>query len=175
MRLKELIYEVQNGLYVGRETLLPPTGSLNRIDLSSLDPTSIKFSRCCNPLPTEKGLYGLLSERGISVHRKDCSTIKSLKVQREDIVDLRWRFKETKVKKDQTIVILEAPTRNRVFMMLGVAPNEMKILDVLRLSRLPARSSAWEINFNVETLQGLKNVLNHFAKTGLKYEFVLES
>ncbi|HSR36690.1 MAG TPA: HD domain-containing protein, partial [Desulfurivibrionaceae bacterium] len=66
LRLKELIYEIIQGLYAGKETLAPPTGTLNRIDLATLDPARVKFSRCCNPVPTEKGLYGLLSERGLS-------------------------------------------------------------------------------------------------------------
>lgn len=174
LRLKELLYEITQGLYVGRQTLLPPTGALNRIDLASLDPICIKFSRCCNPVPTEKSLFGLLSERGLSVHRKDCSTMKSLKVQREDVVELRWKLKETLVSKPQTLLVLKATTRNRLFMMLGVAPNEMRILDVELLSREPSRISAWQIEFQVDTLQDLKNTLNHFAKTGLLYEFGLE-
>lgn len=174
LRLKELIYEIKQGLYADKQTLLPPTGTLNRIDLDSLDPACIKFSRCCNPVPTEKSLYGLLSERGLSVHQKDCSTMKSLKVQREDVVELRWKLKETVVRKPQTLFVFQATTRNRLFMMLGVAPNEMRILDVVLLSREPSRTSAWEIHFQVNTLQDLKNTLNHFSKTGLLYEFGLE-
>lgn len=174
LRLKELVYEIKNGLYVGRETLEPPTGSLNRIDLSTLDPACIKFSRCCNPVPTEKGLYGLLSERGLSIHQKECETIKALNLQREDVVEVRWRLKETRVRKLQVIYILDAASRNRVLMMLGVAPEEMKITEIDLLSTIPSRSSSWQINFQVENLQGLKNVLNHFKKTNFAYEFGLE-
>ncbi|HIJ78364.1 MAG: HD domain-containing protein [Desulfobulbaceae bacterium] len=174
LRLRELIFEVKNGLYVGMETLEPPTGSLNRIDLATLDPACIKFSRCCNPLPTEKRLYGLRSERGLSVHQKDCETISSLKVQREDVIEVYWRLKETRVRKPQSILILDAPSRNRLLMMLAVAPEEMKISEIELLSRIPAQTSAWQIIFQVETLQDLKNVLNHFNKTNFTYEFGLE-
>ena len=173
-RLRELINEIKTRLYAGKETLQPPTGSLNRIELSTLDPACIKFSRCCNPVPTEKGLYGLLSERGLSVHQKECATITSLHVQREDVVEVRWRLKETLVPKPQSILILEAPSRNRVLMMLGVAPEEMKISEIDLLSSQPARTSAWQINFQVDTLQGLKNILVHLDKTGMAFEFVLE-
>lgn len=173
-RLRELINEIKNRLYAGREILLPPAGSLNRIELATLDPVCIKFSRCCNPAPTEKELYGLLSERGLSIHQKECATITSLHVQREDVVEVRWRLKETVVAKMQTILILEAPSRNRVLMMLGVAPEEMKISEIDLLSSQPSRTSAWQINFQVDTLQGLKNILVHLAKTGMAFEFVLE-
>jgi len=174
LRLGELVYEIKNGLYAGRETLQPPTGSLNRIELTTLDPACIKFSRCCNPVPTEKVLYGLLSERGLSVHQKECATIASLNIQREDVVEVRWRLKETRVSKQQSILILDAPSRNRVLMMLGVAPEEMKIVEIELLSPQASRTSAWQVNFQVDSLQGLKNILGHLAKTGMKFEFGLE-
>ncbi|MFA7383828.1 MAG: HD domain-containing protein [Desulfurivibrionaceae bacterium] len=173
-RLRELISEIKTRLYADRETLLPPTGSLNRIELATLDPVCIKFSRCCNPVPTEKWLYGLLSERGLSIHQKECATITSLHAQREDVVEVRWRLKETMLPKMQTILILEAPSRNRVLMMLGVAPEEMKISEIELLSSQPSRTSSWQINFQVDTLQGLKNVLVHLGKTGMAFEFGLE-
>jgi GTP pyrophosphokinase len=174
LRLPELIFEVKNGLYVGKKTLEPPTGSLNRIELTTLDPACIKFSRCCNPVPTEKILYGLSSERGLSLHQKECKTISSLRIQREDVVEVHWRLKETRIRKPQSILVLDAPSRNRLLMMLAVAPEEMKISEIELLSRIPAQTSAWQIIFRIETLQGLKNVLNHFDKTNFIYEFGLE-
>ena len=174
LRLPELIFEVKNGLYIDNKTLEPPTGSLNRIDLATLDPACIKFSRCCNPVPTEKILYGLRSERGLSVHQKECQTISSLKIQREDVIEVHWRLKDTRIRKPQSIFVLNAPSRNRLLMMLAVAPEEMKISEIDLLSRLPAQTSAWQITFQVESLQGLKNVLTHFKKTKFVYEFGLE-
>lgn len=173
-RLRDLVGEIKNRLYAGRETLPPPTGSLNRIELATLDPVCIKLSRCCNPLPTEKVLYGLLSERGLSVHQKECATISSLHVQREDVVEVHWRLKETAVPKKQSIIILAAPSRNRLLMMLSVAPEEMKISEVELLSSQPSRASAWQVSFWVDTLQGLKNILGHLARTGMAFEFGLE-
>ena len=108
------------------------------------------------------------------MHRSECAKISSLNLQREDVVELRWNLKKTIVEKSQTIVFLKAASRNRLLMMLGVAPEEMKIHDVIHLSSLPNGTSAWEINFLVETLQDLKNILGHFDKTGMEYEIFLE-
>jgi len=172
LRLRELVFEIKNGLYAGRETLPAPTGALNRIEMTSLDPACVKFSRCCSPSPTDKGLYGLLSERGLSVHGKECSTIRTLQVQREDVVELLWRFKETKVTKSQSLQVLSA-NRNRLLMMLGAAPNEMRIIEVMTLTRKRTIQD-WDIVFEVENLAGLKNILNHFKKLGIEHQFVLE-
>lgn len=174
LSLKEAVQTIRQNLYSGREILQPPTGALNRIYLDTLDPAAIKFSQCCHPTPVDKGLIGLLSERSISVHGQNCRKIAGLKVQREDVMELRWKMKETKVEKLQTLLFLEVPNRNRLLMMLGVAPEEMTISEIIRLTQSNAPKSAWEVKFRVETLQGLKNALNHFKKSGLLYEFDLE-
>ncbi|MBI4792219.1 MAG: hypothetical protein HY789_05715 [Deltaproteobacteria bacterium] len=49
----------------------------------------------------------------------------------------------------------------------------MKISEVIALSKRPD-VTAWEVNFEVENLQGLKHILQHFAKSKLEYEFVLD-
>ena len=151
-----------------------PSGrGLNKIFLTTLDPAVIKFSACCKPNPAEKELVGILNERGISVHQKTCERFRSLKVRREDVVEVSWQLKETLIIKPQHLYVPEA-TRNRIFMMLAVAPDKMKVADILVLSRIDAKKPAWEINFEVSNLYGLKNILDHFDKSGLPYEFVLE-
>jgi len=151
-----------------------PSGrGLNKISLTSLDPAIIKFSACCKPKPTEKGLIGILNDRGISVHQKTCERFQGLKVRREDVVEVGWLLKKTIIKKPQHLFVPEA-TRNRIFMMLAVAPDKMKVADILVLSRIEAKMPAWEINFEVSNLQGLKSILSHFDKSGLLYEFVIE-
>ena len=151
-----------------------PSGlRLHTISLSSLDPAIIKFSSCCKPVPTEKGLIGILDERGISVHQKKCERFRALKVRREDVVDLKWLLKKTVITKPQHLFVEEA-TRNRILMILAVAPDKMKVADILVLSRIDAKMLAWEINFEVANLDGLKSILGHFDKSGLPYEFVIE-
>lgn len=173
LHLKELIYEIKNGLYADQQTLFPPTGALNSIDLDTLDPECIKLSQCCHPLPIEKGLFGLLSERGLSIHKSKCPNLKNLNIQREDVIAVRWNLKKTKVEKPQTLLILKNVKRNRFFMLLSVAPVAMKIVDVTALSKRPD-VSVWEVNFEIENLQDLKNALQHFTKSKLEYEFVLD-
>ena len=151
----------------------PSSLRLHKISLTTLDPATIKFSSCCKPVPTEKGLIGILDERGISVHQKNCERFRALKVRRKDVVDLQWLLKETVITKAQHLFIEEA-TRNRILMILAVAPDKMKVADILVLSKIDVRKPAWEINFEVADLHGLKSILAHFNKSGLPYEFVIE-
>ena len=173
IRMRELIYEIRNGLYAGREALQLPTGIFNRIELTTVDPAVVKSSACCKPRPLDKGLVGLLSQRGISLHRKDCSRLQKLNFQREDAVEVRWRNRETRVVKPQKVIIMAA-TRQRLFMLLSVAPEEMKVSDIIRLSENPTPTPAWEVNFNVANLHGLKKIIKHLDRSSFVYEYAFE-
>ncbi len=173
LRLSALIRQIEKQLYKKASPLSRPAGTLNRIELTTLDPVAIKISACCKPNPTDKGLFALLSKRGLSIHHKDCPQFKKVKVQREDVVNLRWKRRETRVGKPQSLVIMAA-TRHRVMMLLGVAPEEMKLLEVAMLTKAPTATPAWEVSFQVPTLHVLHNVLRHFDKSSLPYEFDFE-
>jgi len=173
IRMRELIYEIRNGLYADREALQLPTGIFNRIELTTVDPAVVKSSACCKPTPLDKGLVGLLSKRGISLHKKDCARLQKLNFQREDAVEVRWKNRNTRVIKPQKIIIMAA-TRQRLFMLFSVAPEEMKVSDIVRLSEKPTPTPAWEINFTVANLHGLKKIIKHLDRSSLVYEYAFE-
>ncbi len=175
IHLKELIFEIKNGLYVDKETLVPPTGMLNTLELDSIDPAWVKFSRCCLPLPTEKRLYGLLSERGLSVHRVECSRMQKLNMQREDVVDVKWDLKQTKIDKPQILDIPAGLSRKVVFTAMGLAPQKITITQIKTMEQRKQHAIAWEVHFTVKTLYDLKKFLSRLDKQKhLIYEFVLE-
>jgi len=173
INLQELVQEINQRFNGSKSDMQPAGDSLNRIDLSHLDPACIKFSACCKPVPTDDGLIGILSDWGLSVHRNSCTRFQSLNAQREDVVTLSWRLEETMVRGAQTLYVQEA-SRNRLLMLLAVAPERMKVVEIITLSKTETKKPAWEIIFEVARLSGLKNILNHFTKSGLDYEFVLE-
>jgi GTP pyrophosphokinase len=173
LRLPVLVERIKTALYADRIPLVPPTGAFNTIELTTLDPAFVKISACCKPSPTESRLYGLLSERGLSVHSMNCTKLETIALQREDIVYVRWKQKETFVAKKQSIIIMAA-TRQKIMMHVGVAPMEMKVLDLIALSKSPTPTPAWELVFEVPSLYDLRQVLKHFDKSGLPYEFALE-
>lgn len=173
VRLRELIYEIMGGLYADRPTLYQPTGVFNRVDLSTLDPVVMKSSACCKPGPLDKGVIGLLSERGLSLHRKDCTQLQRINFQREDAVEVRWKLQSTRVEKTQKIIVMQA-SRNRLLMLLSVAPEEMKLVDIVYLGKGALMVGDWEINFQVANLYGLKKTYRHFSRSGLRFEFELD-
>jgi GTP pyrophosphokinase len=119
-------------------------------------------------------VIGLLSERGLSLHRKDCTQLRKINFQREDAVEVRWKLKGTRIEKNQRIIVIQA-SRNRLLMLLSVAPEEMKMIDIVYLGKGAALVGDWEVNFQVANLYGLKKIDRHFSRSGLRYEFELET
>jgi GTP pyrophosphokinase len=141
LRLPEIIHRFRIDLYDGT---LPPVlldNSPNTLELTILDPVSIKLSSCCKPLPTERDNCALLTKNWLSVHRKTCPRLQEMKLHREDMVDIVWNAEETHVQKKQTIHILEA-SRQRIMMIAGVAPEGMKVHDLTVLSAKPTQTPA---------------------------------
>jgi hypothetical protein len=54
-------------------------------------------------------------------------------------------------------------------MLLSVAPEEMIIKDVFRLTKKTITSQAWEVQFRVDNLHGLKKIIKHLDRSSLQY------
>lgn len=50
-----------------------------------------KFARCCNPVPGDE-IIGIITKKGISVHRKNCPTLAIAKIS-APFVDVNWNEK----------------------------------------------------------------------------------
>ena len=170
LRLPEVIHRLKYEF--GLESLKPVAAGeeLNNVVLTTLDPVSIKLSSCCKPLPTEKYNMALLTRERLSVHRKNCPRLKEIKYHREDSINVSWNLRSTTIKKSQTIHILEAK-RQRLLMIAGVAPRSMQIDELTMLSSAPTKTPAWQLIFKVPNLAVLRDVLSHFEKSSIQFEF----
>lgn len=173
LHLKEVMENIKNILFGGVSPLVTPTGAFNKIELTTLDPVSVKLSSCCKPNPTAKDNCALLTPKGLSVHHKNCERFRKLSFQREDAVNILWKIRQTHVRKKQILHFLRAD-RKSIMQIIGSAPAEMEMESLDILSSYSSRYPAWELTFRVVNLYGLQKVLKHFEKTDLSYEFELD-
>ena len=173
LRLREVMERIKEDLFGGVSPLVTPTGAFNRIELTTLDPVSVKLSSCCKPNPTAKDNCALLTEKGLSVHHKKCSRLHEIKFQREDAVNITWKLRETQVVKRQVLYILKA-SRDEVMDMLKTLPEEFEIICLKVLSSYSSLHPSWELSFAVPDLHVLSRVLRHFDKSTIPFEFYLD-
>ncbi|MCP4341783.1 MAG: bifunctional (p)ppGpp synthetase/guanosine-3',5'-bis(diphosphate) 3'-pyrophosphohydrolase [Desulfobulbaceae bacterium] len=173
LHLKEVMENIKNILFGGVSPLVTPTGAFNKIELTTLDPVSVKLSSCCKPNPTAKDNCALLTPKGLSVHHKNCERFRKLSFQREDAVNISWKKRETHVRKKQILHVLRASRKN-IMQSIGSAPPELEMQSLDILSSYSSLYPAWELTFRVVNLYALQKVLRHFDKSSLSYEFDLD-
>ncbi len=173
LRLRDVIENIKIRLFGGESPLVMPTGAFNKIELTTLDPVSVKLSSCCRPNPSAKDNCALLTEKGLSVHYKKCERFLKLNFQREDAVDILWKTRETSIRKKQILYVLKA-TRKEIMDVIAGAPEEMEMEGLQILSSYSQSQPAWELTFKASNLYILQKVIRHFEKSNIPFEFYLD-
>ncbi|MCR4652005.1 MAG: bifunctional (p)ppGpp synthetase/guanosine-3',5'-bis(diphosphate) 3'-pyrophosphohydrolase [Lachnospiraceae bacterium] len=66
------------------------------IVVKGITDVSVRFSKCCNPLPGDEIVGFVTRGRGVSIHRNDCVNILSMNVtDRVRLIDAEWQASET--------------------------------------------------------------------------------
>lgn len=67
---------------------------------------SVRFAKCCNPVPGDK-IFGYITRgRGVSVHRSDCTNAANLMQDTERITEVEWAGNSAS--KYQVSIVVEA-------------------------------------------------------------------
>lgn len=124
----------------------------------------VRFARCCNPVPGDKIEGYITKGRGISVHRSDCSNLKSLINQDKDkVIEVSWGSSkgtayvaEIQVKSDDRIGILTD-------IMLIITDSK---LPLIALNAKAAKGSVALINIKIkiDTIDQLKELMKKIRK-----------
>ncbi len=78
---------------------------------------SVRFAKCCNPVPGDK-IFGYVTRgRGVSVHRSDCTNAANLMQDTERITEVEWAGNSAS--KYQVSIVVEA--EERVGLMLDLS------------------------------------------------------
>ena len=68
-----------------------PKGSgTSGVIVKGYDDMVVRFAKCCNPVPGD-GIVGYITRgRGVSVHRSDCSNVKTADFEEGRMIEVRW-------------------------------------------------------------------------------------
>jgi GTP pyrophosphokinase len=75
---------------------LPPTTSRGGVKVKGVGDLLVRFAVCCNPVPGDPIEGYITRGRGVTVHRSDCTNIKSGS-DRERLVEVEWEHSDVRM------------------------------------------------------------------------------
>ncbi|TGY44491.1 bifunctional (p)ppGpp synthetase/guanosine-3',5'-bis(diphosphate) 3'-pyrophosphohydrolase [Clostridium sartagoforme] len=124
----------------------------------------VRFARCCNPVPGDDIQGYITKGRGVSVHRNDCSNLKSLiNYDPSKVVDVSWGLSkgaayvaEVQVKADDRIGILTD--------IMNVISESKLPLNALNAKSSKANTAMVTIRVKIDSIEQLKELMRKIRR-----------
>jgi GTP pyrophosphokinase len=104
--------------------------SKNGITVKGIHDVSVRFSRCCAPVPGDEIVGFVTRGRGVSIHRTDCINIVNLSpFERQRLIDAEWEQEENDEANEKYLaeIALYAHNRNGLLVDVSKALTEKNI------------------------------------------------
>lgn len=107
-RLREEYVKAHKDLITDKEVLQSVSENKERVQIAKskhgimvkgIDDVTVRFSRCCNPIPGDEILGYVTRGRGVSIHRTDCVNMINLpEIERMRLIEAEWQSREVATK-----------------------------------------------------------------------------
>ena len=122
---------------------------------------SVRFSKCCSPVPGDEIVGFVTRGRGISIHRTDCVNMMNLpEIERVRIIDADWQAPEDTSEKYVAEIDIYANNRNGLLADITKTLTERNI-NILSLNTRVSRQglATLQTSFEVEGREELNRVI----------------
>ena len=140
---------------------------------------SVRFSKCCSPVPGDEIVGFVTRGRGISIHRTDCVNVIDLpEVERERLIDAEWQAPENATEEKYTADInIYANDRKGLLADISKTLTE-KNIDILAINTRISKQgmvtmhtsfeigSREELNRIIDKIRNIDNVIDIERTTG---------
>ena len=123
---------------------------------------SVRFSKCCSPVPGDEIVGFVTRGRGISVHRTDCVNMMNLpEVERIRIIDAEWQAPDNHQEKYTAEIKIFANNRNGLLADISRALTE-KNINILSMNTRTTKQglATLQTTFEVESREELNRVID---------------
>ena len=122
---------------------------------------SVRFSKCCSPVPGDEIVGFVTRGRGISIHRTDCVNMMNLpEIERARIIDAEWQAPENASEKYVAEIEIYANNRNGLLADISKTLTE-KNINILSMNTRISRQglATLQTAFEVESREELNRVI----------------
>ena len=133
--------------------------------VNGTDDVSVRFSRCCSPIPGDEIVGFITRGRGISIHRTDCVNIINMdEVDRSRLTPAEWQHQDSGSDTVQSYsVAINVYAHNRTGLMADISQffKEKKIDMSSVNSRInkPGTKATVFVSFDVKSMEELSHLI----------------
>ncbi|MCR5419137.1 MAG: bifunctional (p)ppGpp synthetase/guanosine-3',5'-bis(diphosphate) 3'-pyrophosphohydrolase [Lachnospiraceae bacterium] len=139
------------------------SGSSQGIVVKGITDVSVRFSKCCSPVPGDEIIGFVTRGRGISIHRTDCMNMLSLpEIERSRLIDAEWQ-EESLEGTGKYLVEIELHANNRNGLLADISKIlTEKELDIRALNTRVSKQqiATMEIAFEIHSKDELQNIMD---------------
>lgn len=156
------VTKITNRLRVGEIApqikISKPTGKKSNKAIEGLEGMLHHISRCCSPVPGEPIIGVVTRSRGVSVHREDCKSLKSINPER--LLQISWNSNNSK-KPYITKIFIEVIDRMGVFKdVLGkISDNKTNITEA-KVKRKTKNIATIEVGLEIFDIDQLNRIIS---------------
>lgn len=141
----------------------PQIKSKSGIVVKGIADLSVRFSKCCSPVPGDEIVGFITRGRGISIHRTDCVNVINLpEMERARLMDAEWQVPESTVKEKYLAEIkIFANNRNGLLADIAKALTERGI-DILALNTRTSKqgTATLQVSFEIADKEELNRIID---------------
>ncbi len=123
------------------------------ITVKGSDDVSVRFSKCCSPVPGDEIIGFVTRGRGISIHRTDCSNVLSMPEEdRSRLIEAEWSPEAIKKNGERYLTELCLYVQNRRGILLDITKVFMEMkMDIISLGTRVSKQGTATVYLSFET------------------------
>ena len=175
---EEILQAIASSNNTVNKSMKPKTKS--GIVVKGIADLSVRFSKCCSPVPGDEIVGFVTRGRGISIHRTDCVNVINLpEFERVRLIDAEWQAPDGAVQAEKYVAEIKiyANNRNGLLADISRALTE-KNINILSMNSRTSKqglatletsfeiSGREELNRVIDKIRGIENVIDIERTTG---------
>lgn len=138
------------------------SNSNDLVEVEGIDNCLVKFAKCCSPIPGDEIIGYITFANGISIHRKDCTNLKSLDIEARTI-NVKWK-EQTHAEFNARLVV-KANDRDGVLSDILKTMKELKV-EITEISTKVTqdRENITNLCANIKDIITLQSVIKALRK-----------
>nr|MCR4691941.1 TGS domain-containing protein [Lachnospiraceae bacterium] len=160
----QILKEIEENNQQASKRMYPKSGGSSKgIVVKGITDVSVRFSKCCSPVPGDEIIGFVTRGRGISIHRTDCMNIISLpEIERSRLIDAEWQEESLEGTGNYLVeIIIHANNRSGFLADISRTLTEKEI-DIRALNTRVSKQgiASMEIAFEIHSKEELQNIID---------------